>query len=78
MKLLAFILAASTLAGIGSANAQRLNYPYCAVYDRGTVSCAFDTMAQCHATVSGRSTGYCEVNFDYRPPAKAKARRTTG
>ena len=56
------------------ASAQRLNYPVCAVYSFRTVSCAFYTMAQCYASVSGRG-GYCEPNAWYQPPAKAKRKK---
>jgi hypothetical protein len=77
MKLIAFALAAFTLmlGSLGIAQAQRLtNYPFCAVYDSRTVSCAFNTMAQCYATVSGRG-GFCEPNADYRPPVTAVRRK---
>ena len=66
-----------TASGIGTAEAQRLNYPVCAVYSFRTMSCAFNTMAQCYATVSGRG-GYCEPNAWYQPPAKAKRKKRSG
>ena len=60
------------LGSLGAADAQRYtNYPVCAYYGPRTVSCAFNTMAQCYATVSGRG-GWCEQNSDYRPPVQAK------
>jgi len=76
MKLLALALAAFTLA-LGSfetAQAQRYtNYPVCAVYnDSRTASCAFDTMAQCYASVSGRG-GWCEANVDYQSPGRRRS-----
>jgi hypothetical protein len=76
MKTMALMVGAMmlTCAGIGSAEAQRLNYPYCAVFDFRTTSCAFNTMAQCMATISGRG-GFCERNAWYQPPAKAKSRK---
>jgi len=62
------------LAGVSRAEAQRLNYPYCAVYSFRTVTCAFNTMQQCLMTVSGVG-GYCERNAWYQPVAKSKMRR---
>jgi len=78
MKAAGIFLATLTviLAGIGGAEAQRLNYPYCAVYGFRTESCAFNTMAQCLMTVSGRG-GFCQANAWYVPPAKAKSRKRT-
>jgi hypothetical protein len=76
MKTLVPLFVAMTMLVIGApgAEAQRLNYPYCAVFDFRTTSCAFNTMAQCMATVSGRG-GFCEANAWYRPPAKAKRKK---
>jgi hypothetical protein len=76
MKTIAMMVSALTLtcAGIGSAEAQRLNYPYCAVYSSRTMSCAFNTMQQCLMTVRGVG-GFCEANAWYQPPAKAKSRK---
>ncbi|MGZ3409579.1 MAG: DUF3551 domain-containing protein [Xanthobacteraceae bacterium] len=63
------------LASPETAEAQRYtNYPVCAVYGFRTVSCAFNTMAQCYATVSGRG-GFCELNDAYQPPVRAKRAR---
>ena len=64
-------IALAIALGGGEARAQYLNYPYCAVFDRSTTSCAFDTFAQCLATISGRG-GYCYQNTAYQPPRKAK------
>ncbi len=65
-------------AGTDSAVAQRYtNYPYCAVYGgRGAPdqSCAFNTMAQCQMSVSGRG-GYCLRNVDYQPRGRRKVYR---
>jgi hypothetical protein len=56
------------------ASAQRYtNYPVCAVYGLRTTSCAFNTMAQCYASISGRG-GYCVLNDAYVPPRKKRAR----
>ena len=76
MKIVAMIFSAAVIltTGVPLAQAQRLNYPYCAIFDSRTLSCAFNTMAQCYATISGRG-GWCEVNAWYQPPAKARARR---
>jgi hypothetical protein len=76
MKIIVMIFSAAVIltAGVPLAHAQRLNYPYCAVFDFRTTSCAFNTMAQCMATVSGRG-GFCEANAWYRPPAKAKRKK---
>lgn len=64
-----------TLANFDTAQAQRYtNYPVCAVYGFRTVSCAFNSMAQCYATVSGRG-GFCELNDAYQPPVRAKRTR---
>ena len=71
---LLFSIGALAMAASPDAVAQRLNYPVCAVYSFRTVSCAFDTMAQCYASVSGRG-GYCEPNAWYQPPAKAKRKK---
>jgi hypothetical protein len=69
---LAFAFAALILTSFGTAQAQRYtNYPVCAVYGFRTESCAFNTMAQCYATVSGRG-GWCEPNTAYIPPARGK------
>lgn len=71
--LLLFAIAILTIES-RSADAQRLNYPYCAVYSFRTMSCAFNTMQQCLMTVRGVG-GWCERNAWYQPPAKSKARR---
>ena len=80
MKSIAFAVMALALipGSLGAAHAQRYtNYPVCAFYGPITVSCAFDTMAQCFASVSGRG-GWCEMNGDYRPPARAKRGKNAG
>jgi hypothetical protein len=51
-------------------------YEYCHIDDNGTKGCAHDTLEQCHATRSGRSTvaclrdpflGYSNTAFAYAP-----------
>jgi hypothetical protein len=79
MKTTTFAITAAVLmlGSASSAQAQRYtNYPVCAVYSQRTVSCAFDTMAQCYMTVSGRG-GFCELNWAYQPPAQTKRRKKT-
>jgi len=73
-----FIFAAFAFADLGGSTAQAQmypQYPFCAVYSLRTVSCGFNTMAQCLATVSGRG-GYCEPNPVYQPPAKPTRRKS--
>jgi hypothetical protein len=74
-------LAATGLAALAvprAADAQLYtNYAFCAQYDLDTISCAFDTFAQCLANISGRG-GSCYANSEYRPAAartRKKARR---
>jgi hypothetical protein len=65
-------------AGADSATAQRYtNYPFCAIYGgRGgsDQSCAFNTLAQCKMSVSGRG-GYCLRNVDYQPQGRRHSYR---
>ena len=73
-----FILAALALAVLsgGAARAQMYpQYPFCAVYGFRTMSCGFNTMAQCLATVSGRG-GSCEPNPVYQPPTRPARRKS--
>jgi hypothetical protein len=76
MKLIAVALTAFTLGLVSfeTAQAQRYtNYRVCAVYnDARTASCAFNTMEQCYASVSGRG-GWCEANVDYQSPGRRRS-----
>jgi hypothetical protein len=70
-------LAVIMIAGLAAphpAQAQLLNYAFCAQYDLDTISCAFDTRAQCMASVSGRN-GVCYANPEYRPNTPGAGRR---
>lgn len=71
LKKLTFVATALALVAFGgAAQAQRYtNYPVCAVYSARTVSCAFNNLAQCQMSVSGRG-GFCEPNPNYEPPRK--------
>jgi hypothetical protein len=65
MRVLIAAALLATLPALDGALAQRYaNYPVCAVYGMRTVSCAFNTMAQCYASISGRG-GYCVLNDAY-------------
>ena len=75
LTLLAAIIVLTALGG--AAEAQRYTqYPVCATYGRigsSTTSCAFNNMAQCRMSVSGRG-GFCEPNPNYVPARKRNRR----
>jgi Protein of unknown function (DUF3551) len=76
--LFALALVAASAATGTSAKAQ--NYPWCANYTKGSISCSFVTYEQCITDVSGIG-GFCERNTSYRPaaaPARSKARASSG
>ncbi len=73
----ALSLIAATAAISTSALAQ--DYPWCANYSKGCMSCSFVTRDQCMADVSGIG-GFCEPNPQYRAaatPVRQKARMSS-
>jgi len=73
-SLFALALVAASAAIGTSAKAQ--DYPWCANYTKGSISCSFVTFEQCMADVSGIG-GFCERNTTYHPaagPARQKSR----
>jgi hypothetical protein len=76
--LFALTLVAASAATGTAARAQ--DYPWCANYTKGSISCSFVTYEQCMADVSGIG-GFCERNTQYRPaaaPARPKPRASSG
>jgi hypothetical protein len=59
---LTVITVAINLATVAKAQ----NYPWCAIYKGGAMSCGFNTFQQCLATVS--EAGFCIQNSTYQPP----------
>jgi hypothetical protein len=51
------------VAGVGT-TARAQDYPWCANYTKGCISCSFVTRDQCMADVSGIG-GFCESNPQY-------------
>lgn len=51
-------------------------YPYCSEFpDRGDVTCAFTSFAQCMATAGGGAGGHCVENPFSGPPVTTRAPR---
>lgn len=73
-------ISAATIALSGAAASAAGPHPWCMVYQEmtGTVSCYYDSYAQCRATAAGGNGGACMQNPAFRaeePPTPASAPR---
>ena len=73
MKHALFAALVAALAAIAT-SAKAQDYPWCANYTKGSISCSFVTYEQCMTDVSGIG-GFCERNDWYQPPPGPHRRR---
>jgi hypothetical protein len=76
MKHALYVLALVAASAAISTSAKAQDYPWCANYTKGSISCSFVTLEQCMADVSGIG-GFCERNTLYHPtgaPTRQKPR----
>jgi Protein of unknown function (DUF3551) len=74
MRLVLFMLGILLSTAVLGSQAEAQNYPWCAYYSKGCTSCAFTTLQQCMADVSGIG-GFCQPNNTYVPPPGTQSLR---
>jgi hypothetical protein len=66
MRVAFLMLSVLVLTAAIERRAEAQNYPWCANYSKGCMSCSFVSFEQCMADVSGIG-GFCEQNTTYKP-----------
>jgi hypothetical protein len=73
MRVVFLVLSVLVLTAGIERRAEAQNYPWCANYSKGCMSCSFVSFEQCMADVSGIG-GFCEQNNTYKPSSATPLR----